>query len=39
MGIKLIYHDKESLRRGTSPFDEAVMNLSYRNNLLDEAFS
>ncbi|MGE5457359.1 MAG: phospholipase D-like domain-containing protein [Methanococcaceae archaeon] len=27
MGIKLIYHDKESLRRGTSPFDEAIIEL------------
>ncbi len=27
MGIKLIHHDKESLRRGTSPFDEAIIEL------------
>jgi hypothetical protein len=33
MGIKLIYHDKESLRRGISPFDEAIIDLAENKNI------
>ncbi len=33
MGIKLIYHDKESSRRGTSPFDEAIRELVENKNI------
>jgi hypothetical protein len=33
MGIKLIFHDKESLMRGTSPFDEAIIELVKNKNI------
>ena len=33
MGIKLIYHDKESTRGGTSPFDKAIIDLVKNKNI------
>jgi hypothetical protein len=33
MGIKLIYHDKESSRGSTSPFDEAITELVENKNI------
>lgn len=33
MGLKLIYHDKESSRGGTSPFDKAITKLVENKNI------